>query len=184
MDQATPLPHHSPAGGAPPPGPDTTSTNDPRQAQAQEVLARLEDLARGLERMRATIARAAGLRVPAYALLEVVGRASADGITVSEAALRLGVRPQALSPLVAELSRDGLLKRQIDPTDARARRLYITTAGHQRLARGEELRHQILAAILSQVPAPNVALLVLGKLETALQAADRRGCSGACEPCQ
>ncbi len=153
-----------------PPHPSSTNPTEVRRLQAREVLSRLEELSRALHRLRTTLARAAQLRLPAYALLELLAQAeNPRGLTVSEAAHHLGVRPQALSPLAAELEGHGFLQRQTDPSDARARRLLITPRGHQRLARAQRLLHHAQDAILQQVPAPNVALLVLDKLNTALR---------------
>ncbi len=136
---------------------------------AEEVLDLVGTLARGLERIRAYQAHAAGLRLPMFSLLSVVRSAGSQGITVSDAAYRLGVRPQALSGLVAELGEAELLERAKDPTDGRARRLIITPAGAERLEQGSEIRNKLLKEILHQVPSPNVARLVLGKLDAALR---------------
>ena len=136
---------------------------------AQEVLDLVDALARGLDRIRAFQAHSAGLRVPLFSLLSVVRAAGSQGITVSDAAYRLGVRPQALSGLVVELGQAELLDRTKDPTDGRARRLIITPAGAERLDLGSEIRDNLLTEVLRQVPSPNVARLVLGKLDTALR---------------
>ncbi len=154
------------------PGPGLGRNQDPRlRRDVTEVLDLVDSLARGLERIRASQARAARLRVPVFSLLSVVRSAGGQGITVSDAAFRLGVRPQALSGIVAELHQAGLLEREKDPTDGRARRLVITPAGMDRLEQGAEVHDRLLAEVLKQVPSPNVARLVLGKLETALHRA-------------
>jgi DNA-binding MarR family transcriptional regulator len=145
---------------------------DPRLLQdAMEVLDMVGGLARGLEKIRKHQARAAGLRLPVYSLLEVVSASGGKGITVTDAAFRLGVRPQALSGLVIELKEAELIDRQIDATDGRARRLIITPAGSDRLEQSAYLRDRLLAEILNQIPSPNIARLVLGKLETAMRSA-------------
>lgn len=149
--------------------PEADRSQDPRLRQdARQVLELVETLSRRLERLRASQARAAGLRSPAFALLEVVRAAGKAGVTVSDAAYDLGVRPQALSGAVAELAEAGLLERERDPADGRARRLYLTPAGAERLAQAGELGDRLLTEVLQQVPAPNVARLVLGKLDAAL----------------
>jgi len=143
---------------------------DPRLLHdAAEVLEMVGGLARGLEKIRKHQARAAGLRLPVFSLLEVVSSAGGKGITVTDAAFRLGVRPQALSGLVMELKESELIDRLKDATDGRARRLIITPAGSERLQQGANLRDRLLAEILNQIPSPNIARLVLGKLETALR---------------
>lgn len=136
---------------------------------AQDVLDLVNALSRGLERIRAYQAHAAGLRVPLFSLLAVVRSAGSQGITVSDAAYRLGVRPQALSGLVVELGEADLLERAKDPTDGRARRLIITPLGAERLDQGSEISNKLVTEVLRQVPSPNVARLVLGKLDAALR---------------
>jgi DNA-binding MarR family transcriptional regulator len=136
---------------------------------AQEVLDLVDALARGLDRIRAYQAHAAGLRLPMFSLLTVVRSAGNQGTTVSDAAYRLGVRPQALSGLVSELCDAELLERVKDPTDGRARRLIITPAGAERLEMGSEIRDRLIGEVLLQVPSPNVARLILGKIEAALR---------------
>lgn len=142
---------------------------DPRLLRdAFEVIEMVGSLARGLEQIRKYQARAANLRLPVYSLLEVVNNAGGKGITVTDAAFRLGVRPQALSGLVMELKEAELIDRHKDTTDGRARRLIITPAGTDRLEQGAHLRDRMLSEILNQIPSPNIARLVLGKLESAL----------------
>lgn len=139
---------------------------DPRQAQ--QIMKILDSLSRRLERVQEALAQATGLRPHTYALLRLVASTGQDGIVVSDAALRLGVRPQALSVPITELGNQGLLQRTKDPTDGRARRLQITPAGTQRLALGDDLEKRLFHEVLTQVPAANVAGLILGRLDTAL----------------
>lgn len=139
------------------------------QRAALEVLDLGQGLARELERLRLAQARAAGLRPPTWALLSLVAEAGELGVTVSDAAVSLGVRPQALSGAVGELVEEDLLEREVDPTDGRARRLRVTRAGLGRLSPGEELRQRLLKEIVSQIPQPTVAKLVLSRLQAALK---------------
>lgn len=140
----------------------------PLEREAHAVLDLAEGISRGLERLRSAQARAASLRLPEFALLSVVRAAGDEGVTVSEAALSLGVRPQALSGPAAGLAGMGLLRRGKDPSDGRARRLHITIAGRDRLDRAEPVRRRLAKELLARVPAPNVALLVLTRLDAAL----------------
>ncbi len=139
--------------------------------EADQVLELLRDLTRDFNRVRAQEARACRLRVPAYSLLALVHASGREGLTVSEAASRLGVRPQALSTLVAELGQEGLLIRRVDETDGRARRLRATRKGAQRLESAGRVRRRLLREILAQIPSPSVARLVLDRLELALKRA-------------
>lgn len=144
------------------------AANQQLQRDAQGVLDLVENLGRGLERIRAAQARTARLRLPAFAILTLLQAAGNQGLTVSDAAMRLGVRPQALSTPVAELAKEGLLLREVDLTDARARRLYITESGVGRLDTSSPIREKLLREMLVKLPAPNVALLVLTRLESAI----------------
>ncbi len=138
------------------------------ERDAHGVLDLVEGISRSLDRIRAAQARAAHLRLPEFAVLSVVRSAGEEGITVSDAAIRLGVRPQALSGPVAELAAQDLLSREKDPTDGRARRLKVTLPGIERLSRSAPVRQRLVRELLARVPAPNVALLVLTRLEAAL----------------
>ena len=142
---------------------------------ATEVLDLVDSLARSLTRVRAAQARAARLRAPAFTLLSLARAAGLDGITVSEAAMRMGVRPQALSGQVSELVEEGLLEREVDAADGRARRLRATDEGARRLEMSSDLRTRVLKEVLTEVPSPNVARLVLGRLETAVSRALTEG---------
>ncbi len=139
--------------------------------EADQVLDLVRDLTRAFNRVRTQEARACRLRVPAYSLLALVHAAGREGLTVSEAASRLGVRPQALSTVVAELGQEGLLVRRVDETDGRARRLRATSRGAQRLESAARVRERLLREILAQIPSPSVAKLVLDRLELALNRA-------------
>jgi len=142
-----------------------------RMQEADQVLDLVRDLSRAFHRARSLEARACRLRVPAYSLLALVHAAGREGLTVSEAASRLGVRPQALSSLVNELTQKGLLIRRVDETDGRARRLRATSRGAQRLESAAQVRERLLNEILAQIPSPSVAKLVLDRLELALSRA-------------
>lgn len=136
-----------------------------------DIMSAAANLARSLERVRVAQAREAGLRPPAYTLLGVVAAFGSAGTTVSEAALRLGVRPQGLSSAVAELAEAGLLARDVDRTDARARRLCITDEGLARLEQAGRVGERLVSTVLKNVPHPAVARLVLTRLDAAFKSA-------------
>jgi DNA-binding MarR family transcriptional regulator len=136
---------------------------------SREVLELTVALAKELERLRLARARSVGLRPPGHVLLGLVAQAGEAGLTVSDAALALGVRPQALSGPVAELVEESLLEREVDLSDGRARRLRATQLGLGRLGPSQELEQQVLREIMAQIPQPTVAKLVLGRLQAALR---------------
>lgn len=137
---------------------------DPAAAVWGQVLA----LAERADQVRAALAAACGLRPPLYNLLDQVFAAGESGLGVSEAAVRLGVRPQALAGPAAELEATGLLERSVDPADSRARRLLATPDGAARLAPAAALHGEMLKQITQAIPQASVARLVLDKLVEAL----------------
>ena len=157
--------------------PSSASSTAPAAPSLQDVARRntglalqlIKSLGQGSTRLLAAQAGAAGLRPPFFSLLALTAQAGPAGLTVSQAARRLAVSSQALSGVVRELSQEGLLIRQVDATDARARRLFITPAGQQRLALAQPLEEKLINEILRQIPSPPVARLVLSRLETALE---------------
>lgn len=84
---------------------------------------------------------------------------AAGGVRIIDLAAALGVSKQAVQPLVAELESHGFVNVQRDPADARARRVFLTTAGAAAFAHGtgilvdierlvaERLGHQRLARL-------------------------------------
>lgn len=73
-----------------------------------------------------------------------------EGTRLTVLAVRLGITKQAVSQLVDELERVGVLGRIPDPTDGRARLIVFTDAGRQGLFEGLALL-DALAGELSQV---------------------------------
>src|ERR1044072_3938453 len=59
-----------------------------------------------------------------------------DGIRITELARRLSVTKQAVQPLVADMVEAGVLRMEIDPDDARARRVILTAHGFAAMRHG------------------------------------------------
>lgn len=55
--------------------------------------------------------------------------ADADGRTMSQLALALGVQPPTVTKMVTRLSSQGYLRRQVSDTDGRLARVYLTEQG-------------------------------------------------------
>jgi DNA-binding MarR family transcriptional regulator len=74
-----------------------------------------------------------------------------EGTRVTDLAERLGVTKQAVSQLVDDLERHGVLERVVDPDDARARRVRFTALGRAGLLDGlavlQELEAECAKAI-------------------------------------
>jgi DNA-binding MarR family transcriptional regulator len=76
-------------------------------------------------------------------LLVFVGNSKGTG--VGDAAQALQLAPNTVSTLVGRLVDAGLLERRADPTDGRAARLQLTTAGAARVRQWRRHRAEILA---------------------------------------
>ncbi|MBK4121020.1 MarR family winged helix-turn-helix transcriptional regulator [Kocuria rhizophila] len=93
------------------------------------------------------------------------------GVRMTMIAANLGVRTPTATQGVDRLSRAGLVRRDPDPTDARAVLVSLTPAGEEVLAREDERRNGFVADVLSTLDAREVAALdaalpVLAKLAT------------------
>ncbi|MGD8563947.1 MAG: MarR family transcriptional regulator [Desulfarculaceae bacterium] len=150
---------------------DATPPGKKNRSLVRQVIDSLDSFSRTMSMMQSAMAKAAGLRGPNYALLKLAVGVGNQGITVSDAAQRLGVRPQALSTPTAELVEAGLLERIRDPRDGRARLLRPTAAAYMRLDRAERLQERLLSEVAAQIPAANVASLIISRLESAIKRA-------------
>jgi len=90
-------------------------------------------------------------------LLAFVGRSKGTG--VGEAAQALQLAPNTVSTLVGPLVEAGLLERRADPTDGRAARLQLTSAGAARVRRWRRHRAEVLAHALDTLDAGERAAL-------------------------
>ncbi len=134
-----------------------------------KVIEQLQQISGYMDSLRAVQANRAGLPVAAFNLLSCVAGFGEEGCTVSQAAARLGVRPQALNTPAARLAEDELLSRQVDQADSRARRLVATASGNERMRAGRKILEDLAAIIAEQVPAANVAHLILSRLLSGMQ---------------
>lgn len=138
---------------------------------AAEVWAQVRELALAAEAVERRQAQACGLRPPLFRLLALVVAAGAEGVVVSQGAERLGLRPQALNRPAGELEALGLLRREVDPADGRARRLRATPDGAARLEPARREEEELLRRVAQTIPQASVARLVLRRLAEALAVA-------------
>ena len=82
-----------------------------------------------LRRLDADLRRAHGISISAYEALIVLGVSELGSLQMSELAERTLLTQSGISRLVTRLERDGLVKRESDPTDRRASRIALTEAG-------------------------------------------------------
>jgi DNA-binding MarR family transcriptional regulator len=100
-------------------------------------------LRRGLDRPR--------LRGAQVELLRLV--ATRPGLRVSEAAEELFLAGNSVSTLVNQLSRDGLLRREPDPTDGRAALLYASPEALSRMRDWDRRRRRLVREQLAALGA-------------------------------
>jgi DNA-binding MarR family transcriptional regulator len=97
---------------------------------------------------RVKAAGAEGLR-PAHA--QLLPHIDFEGTRLTVLAERVGITKQAVGELVAELERQGVVRRSKDPTDGRARQVRFTPKGIRALLHGlgvmEELEVELRAAL-------------------------------------
>ena len=74
-------------------------------------------------------AAGAGLRPAHGNALEMLG--IQDGLRLTDIAAQAGMAPQSMGELVDDLVAKGYLRRQEDPADRRAKRIYLTGKGRQ-----------------------------------------------------
>lgn len=142
----------------------TASPPPPAPAGADEVWAQVRELARAVAELEQRQAEACGLRPPLWRLLGLAVVAGDEGVVLSKAAEVLGLRPQALNRPAGELEAEGLLRREVDSGDGRARRLRATPEGQARLRPGQAREAELLNQIAQAIPQAAVARLVLQRL--------------------
>ena len=94
-------------------------------------------------------AAGAGLRPAHGNALEML--AVQDGLRLTDIAAQAGMTTQSMGELVDDLVAKGYLRRQEDPADRRAKRIYLTGKGRKTAAAGEaatrQAEEQIQAAL-------------------------------------
>jgi MarR family transcriptional regulator for hemolysin len=121
-----------------------------RQRSPQRKLAfLLSDLARLLKTYVDQEARQFGMTRAQWQVLSRLERS--EGLKQAELAEMLDLQPITLTRLVDRLCHNGLIERRPDPTDRRAKRLFLTEEARPLMDRlavfGEELMGEVLAGI-------------------------------------
>jgi DNA-binding MarR family transcriptional regulator len=102
------------------------------------------------------------------------------GIGVSRAARALHLADNSVSSLVNQLVSTGMLRRDTDPDDRRAARLFLTPVAQRRLRDWENRRARVMTTEIARLtPAEravlNDAIPVLRRLATLIAASDASG---------
>lgn len=140
-----------------PASPDTPSDD------AMRAWLRFLRLNQRIARLAARVMRATGLSVPQFDLLSTLSER--EGTTQQEIAERLYVTKGNISGLIDRMAEAGLVERRALPQDRRSHALYITEAGREALARGDNIQRQMIARTLGQLPDSDIRALhdILGR---------------------
>ena len=121
----------------------------PTRSQNREILFTISDVGRLLRTYADQKARRFGQTRAQWAVLLRLERR--EGLKQSDLAEDLDIQPITLTRLVDRLCDNGLIERRPDPTDRRAKRLYLTPAARPLLDRisgqVEELAEKVLAGV-------------------------------------
>lgn len=121
----------------------------PPRSTKREFAFMLHDVARLLRTFADHKAAQFGMTRAQWAVLVRLDRC--EGLKQSELAEMLDLQPITLTRLLDKLSDSGLIERRADPTDRRAKRLYLTPAARPLIERlavlGEEMMESALAGI-------------------------------------
>lgn len=82
-----------------------------------------------------------------------------SGLRLSELSERMLIRPPSVTGVVDRLERDGLVARRGDPTDQRAKRVGLTRAGRQLIARISVEHQRKIEPIMAALSAKEQSLL-------------------------
>lgn len=110
--------------------------------------------------------RERGLRLGQYQLLRALW--AQDGLTPRELAEHAGVEMPTVTRTVQRMVRDGLVRREAHPSDARSVRILLAPKGRALEAAAGELRRSVMQAALEGIPQEDRARLV-GTLQRILE---------------
>jgi MarR family transcriptional regulator for hemolysin len=96
-----------------------------------------------------------------YAQWAVLARLSrAEGLKQSELAEVLDIQPITLTRLVDRLCDNGLIERRADPTDRRAKRLFLTPAARPVVDRLHVLAEELTEAVFKGIEPDALGLMI------------------------
>ena len=105
----------------------------------------LRPLGLSFKRMMALVEREAGLSAPKWFVLVMLREK--DGVSQAEVGERFEVDPSRVTRIVQSLEADGLVRRERDPEDNRAMRLYLTDGGRRRLRKQPQVNESLESRI-------------------------------------
>jgi len=87
-----------------------------------------------------------------YTALRNLADAGRDGLTQSALTARMTSDPNTIASLVERMEEGALLRRETDPLDRRARRLYLAPAGRRRFLAARKVAMALQEEVLAVVP--------------------------------
>ncbi len=135
----------------------------PATTKNREFAFILNDVARLLRTYADHKAAQFGMTRAQWAVLSRVDRC--EGLNQAELAEVLDLQPITLTRLLDKLCDSGLIERRPDPTDRRAKRLYLTDAARPVLVQLAALGEETMAGALEGV-APGTVEQMIGQLGT------------------
>lgn len=136
---------------------------------------RLEALVRSTFRLVNHLTRpaveATGLTLPRLWVLTHID--GSPGITMSQLARRMTMSRSALTALVDELVRAGLVRRDADPADRRVIRLFATPEGQRKMNDALDVRVALIDEVLETLPPDEIDGVLTGLEHLATQLRNR-----------
>jgi DNA-binding MarR family transcriptional regulator len=106
------------------------------------------------QRLDNELQRAAGLAVTEFDVLITLYNAPEKRLRMSALAERVMLSPAGATHLVTRLERDGLLRREVDPTDRRKSYAVLTQAGDATLRSARRTHNEVLRQTLFALTTP------------------------------
>jgi len=131
---------------------------------ADDLLTRLTSVATDARRDFRQQMAAEGFAWHLNASGEVLSHIPPEGISQSALTQSMGLSKQAVQQLLDQLEGSGVIHRQTDATDRRARRIVLTDLGLRDLAAQKQVRRQ-----LEEMARDRLGKKLLGKFEKALK---------------
>jgi MarR family transcriptional regulator for hemolysin len=134
----------------------------PQASPNREMVFMINDVARMLRTLADQEVRKFGMTRAQWAVLARLQRH--EGLKQSELAEILDLQPITLTRLIDRLADNGLIERRPDPSDRRAKRLFLTAAAKPLMDRLSGLGGDLMTRVLDGIPAEQTAA-TLGQLE-------------------
>jgi len=95
-------------------------------------------------------------------------------VKASDIAELFSLAPRTVTETLDGMERNGLIRREPDPKDRRAKRIVITEAGQQAVAATEPIRRELIGQVMGTLTTQERESLasILGKLEAAVLSAE------------